>query len=843
MAAFSDVTTDQVDSGRVHDFWARHPLLLLALASAGGIAVDVALDVPFSMRLVAWILTSGIAVLAFANHRERIRRAGLVLGVTVLGGLSHAHRDHRYETAPLLEIAPKFAEPAILDGRIDRPIVIRRHPLGDLPQRKDQSEWQSILELDLTHCRRGQSFQPCQGRLLVVSNGRLEQLRPGDVVRVHGQLQKINGPTNPGEIDFRDVYRHRGIHARMDVDSKEQIVVIGESFDFDRPIATLAARSRELLLRHCGGSAGPLAVALVIGQREFVDSDTRDLLLVTGTAHLLSVSGLHLAIVIVLASWTATLLRFPLSLRIAWILFICGLYTAITGGRPPVMRAAVLVGMVMLSLWFRRPAQPINTLALAALILMFLNPKNLFHVGVQLSFLAVGTLFLCGRRSIASNRGAEAALENEQELDRLIRSSQPAYYRYGHWVASKLSKAVWYSGCVSAISMPLVWHQFHVVSFVGVVTNIVLSPFLFWCLAMGVATVVGGWILDPLAVLPGFLCAAGLSVMRGIIDVAAAIPAGHWWLPSPPVWWVVLFYVVMVGSLSLRHPKASWFRYAWIPLWGLIAWGLATTPSPLPDDSLEATFVDVGHGTCVVLRDSSDRVWLYDCGRLANSNGSSRDIDTTLWSMGVTGLDAIFLSHADTDHYNALPGILRRFQVDLIVSPPGILAEREIGLVAIRQAIQAHAVPIQEVAAGDRVTGFRSGVSVLHPPRFEIGGSDNAKSMVLQINHGGEVLILPGDLERPGTDVLIKQRRPPPGGVLMAPHHGSLTMDAKSILQWSRPAEVIVSGGKRARRPEVREMLGVLGSTVHVTADVGAIRVQLDERGTIRVNSWQDGGW
>ena len=74
--------------------------------------------------------------------------------------------------------------------------------------------------------------------------------------------------------------------------------------------------------------------------------------------------------------------------------------------------------------------------------------------------------------------------------------------------------------------------------------------------------------------------------------------------------------------------------------------------------------------------DSADQVWLYDCGRLGNDTGRSRDIDATLWSLGVTRLNGIFLSHADADHFNALPGMLQRFDVDQIVTPPHMLDDK-----------------------------------------------------------------------------------------------------------------------------------------------------------------------
>ena len=267
------------------------------------------------------------------------------------------------------------------------------------------------------------------------------------------------------------------------------------------------------------------------------------------------------------------------------------------------------------------------------------------------------------------------------------------------------------------------------------------------------------------------------------------------------------------------------------------------TPTHLEDGCLEATFVDVGHGTCVVLRFSEREAWLYDCGRLGNHSGGSRGIDMALWSLGDTDLEGIFLSHADADHFNALPGVLRRFGVSAIITPPGMLDEPETALEVIRQAIDHSGAAVIEMCGSTTMSVGEKTIRVLHPPPERLMASDNANSLVLRIDCGGESMILPGDLEPPGTDLLVHHERPPPGGVLMAPHHGSLQMDAATVLQWARPSQTIVSGGQRARRPEVHEMLSFSGSGVHVTSRVGAIRVRIDREGQIEVRSWAESPW
>lgn len=803
-------------------------------------------------RLAVWHALAAIGVLAIVGCRGTPRRDALSRWATVLvlfpvAGSLHARQHQRYQQAGILQYAGAADQPAVVEGTIDVPAELRRHPLADLPGRERPS-WQTQLEINLERVRLGRRMEPCDGRALLVVSGRSDQWWPGDVVRVYGTMRRFTGPTNPGQTDFRRAYQTRGLHVRIDVDSSDQVVLVREHPPRWRPIgravAWLASAARERLLRHTGAASGPLAVALVIGQRESVDPQTRDLLLVTGTAHLLSVSGLHLAIVVVLANWIATLLRMPLPARIVWILAVCALYTAITGGQPPVIRAAVLVGTLMFAVWMRRPSQPINTLSLAALILVFSNPDFVFSVGVQLSFLAVATLMLCGHRPAAASPAAEQLLRQERQLELLVHGSRAAPLRFLRSAASSLQQLIWLSACVTAISMPLVWHQFHVVSAVSVIANVLIGPWLFVALAAGIATAVCGMVCDPLAAIPGFICHLALQIIRTLIEWTAAVPLGHFWLPSPPGWWVACFYGV-IGATLLLAPTArsSWLRYAWIAVWLGIAWVGATTGTALHEGSLEATFIDVGHGTSVAIRFTDRDVWLYDCGRLANHLGSSQDIDETLWSMGVTRLRGIVLSHADADHFNALPGLLERFTVEEILTPPGMLQNSEPAVEWLRDAIARSGTPVRELSAGGVFTAGGHTACVMHPPPQRLPGSDNANSLVLQIQCGERTMLLPGDLEPPGTERLIGLERPPAGGVLMAPHHGSLAADAASVLQWARPREAIVSGGRRAGRPEVQRMLAATGAGVHVTSQLGAIRIRIDRQGSLEVRSWVAAPW
>ncbi|WP_186775535.1 ComEC/Rec2 family competence protein [Rubripirellula tenax] len=794
------------------------------------------------------ILSCVVSIFVCARLGRSVTSAvALAIAVFGLGGLNHAIQMRSYAESTIAKMMGPQSRPTIVEGVIERPAVLRRHPMAERRSFENQSPWQTQFEVTLDRVRVGYDFEPIDGRVLVSVDGRLDEFLPGDPIRVFGDIRGIAPPTNPGQTDMAGYYHRRRLQGRIDVNQIEQVQRIGEpvsGYGFSRLIAQAAARSRDGLLDNLSESAGPLAVALVIGQRDFVDQETRDQLLVTGTAHLLSVSGMHLAIVVLMTQWIAMILRMPMTAKIGLIIVVCIFYCAITGARPPVMRAAVLVSTLMFSIWMRRPGQAINTLSLAGLILVLANPQNVFSVGVQLSFLAVATLIMTSGRGRTGSPAIDQAIRNEEQLSELAKSARPMAIKQLGYGVDIIRQLLWFSLCVSVISLPLVWHQFNVISWISVPTNVVLGPLLVLALASGICTAGGVLLGAPLLAVPATVCEFSLAVMRWLIQWAADVPWGHAWLPAPPTWWVILFYIVIGLSLCYPDgPRVRTWRYRWMVVWVAIAWLMATWQPRLDRETLEATFVDVGHGTSVVIRSGDGDVWLYDCGRLGNDVGSSRGIDEAIWSLGVTRLNGVFLSHADSDHFNALPGLLRRFRVDQICTPPGMMAEPEVALDPIRDSVQRYRVPVHELSRGDEVTLGRSTMRVLHPPTIRLPASDNANSLVVRIDRHDKVLLLPGDLEPPGTDVLVNQIRPAPGGVLMAPHHGSLQMDAPKVLQWCRPAETIVSGGQRADRPEVTDMLGEFGSGVHVTAHDGAIRVRIDGSGQVEIRSWLVSPW
>ena len=841
----------------------QHPMVLIAMATISGVLLDFLTSPTLSTasRTVTgygWLITVSICLMLLIRARPSIRRIVAVLVFVPFGGYLHNSQSNLHHKRTILRYLCSIQQPTIIRGIVDRPPTMRNRQSKHNTAGHHRSPWQTQIEVQITELRVGQEFKRTDGRVLVIIEGQHQDLLPGDVIEAYGNLCQLRPPSNPGQRDLRPGYRYRDLQAQFKVGEPSQVIALPETTSkqkvMHRWIAKFAAMGRDELLQHTSESAGPLAVAMVLGQRDYIDRATSDLLLVTGTAHLLSVSGMHLAILVILANVLAMLLRLPMRTKITCILLFCLFYTFLTGARPPVIRAAVLVGVFLVSIWLRRMSQPINTLSIAALILILINPGNVLNTGVQLSFLAVTTLVLCAHK-VASEPACTANENQNRLLDQLIDTGRNRFLVFTkHW-ARTLRQLLWFSCCVTSICMPLVWHQFHVVSPISVLVNLLLAPCLIVALGSGVLVIVLGMFHHSLAIVPAWVCSRTLEWMQWVMSVAADVPLGHVWLPAPPVYWVITFYVFLTVSFFVpfhrRLLRCS--RCIWVLIWITAAYGLATHGRRAPEGSLEATFLDVGHGTCVIIRLPPNETWLYDCGRLGNESYSSTGIDRALWSLGITQLNGIFLSHADADHFNALPGLLKRFQVNCVITPPGMLDESESALIPIQRSLRHYQIDVREAhhkidrrkldKFGPSDYRFPQAFQVLHPPIRRLNGSDNANSLVLHLCWRGRSMILPGDLEPPGTAVLVNLPRPNAGSILMAPHHGSLRMDAASVLEWARPRETIVSGGRRASKPEVNDMLSMHGSEVHVTARVGAIRVQIGKDGEVCIKEWDFKGW
>jgi competence protein ComEC len=271
--------------------------------------------------------------------------------------------------------------------------------------------------------------------------------------------------------------------------------------------------------------------------------------------------------------------------------------------------------------------------------------------------------------------------------------------------------------------------------------------------------------------------------------------------------------------------------------------------------SLAITFIDVGHGTSVLIEPPTGEIWLYDAGRMGDSKRSHQAIAQALWTMGIDHIDGLILSHADADHYNAMPGLIERFSIKRFISTNSVLNHSSPTLRDLLNTLNARGIPIETWSENTPDQDkFGCKWTVHHPgdafPEKSAAGRlqksrgvrDNATSLCISIQYAGRCILLPGDLEEPGTSALISA--PPIDlDVLMAPHHGSLTANPKPLIAWATPETIIISGSARSVATKVFETYSPEDQQVLHTARDHALRLTVDTKGTMHWYHWSQNHW
>ncbi len=806
------------------DPWRRpasyQPLVIVLGAAAAGIAADRY----WPLALYAWGGAAGAAWIGWLVLR-RFRydtAAGLVLlsGVAAAAAVWH-HLDWRqFAERDLTRYASEEREPICLEAIVLAGVRARSAPPLD-PMQPIPTGPRAQLDVAPLAVRDRQAWRPAAGRARLTVYADLDGVHVGDRVRILGHVARPRAARNPGEFDYAEYLRAEGILTLLSTNYAQCISIVqpGERVNLGSWLGRLRERCAGVLRRHVPVGQSALAEAVLLGARERIDPDEQLAFVETGTVHLLAISGLHVGI-LAGAVWFV-LRRSPLPPQwcAALVAALALGYMVLTEARPPVVRATMLVLVVCASSHLRRQKLGFNSLAAAALVVLAMNPTDLFHTGAQLSFLAVAAVLWVA--PLWMKAGGQ-----QDWLQRAILAELPWGQRALRTASRTLRHLLLVSLAIWCVTSPLAMARFHVVAPAAVPLNTVLWLPMTVALVGSFATLVLSPISGLLARAAGMVAGGALGLLQWIVEGLQGVPASHFYVPGPAPWWLAGFYggLLVLAAVPRLRPPRRWcaaLAAAWIAAGLLLPLG-----SPGRERPLRCTFVALGHGLSVLVELPDGRALLYDAGRMGPPGPAAQSISAVLWSRGITHLDAVVLSHGDLDHYNALPQLLERFSVGSVYVPQTMYENPNPALDALAQAIERSGVEQDEVWAGHRFAEGDCRIEVIHPPKRGLLGSDNANSLVLAIEYAGRRILLTGDLESAGLDDLIAEE-PLRCDVLLAPHHGGRRSNTPELAAWCTPQWVVVSGaGGAGTFGQLRATYEAAGATVLSTAEHGAVTVE-----------------
>lgn len=618
------------------------------------------------------------------------------------------------------------------------------------------------------------------------------------------QLHAPDGQSNPGGFDGTLAYFERGVRAVGSVQGKApgkgqaaHRISDQAEWPWQGVMDRWRLRIRALIFEHVPDrrAAGILA-GLSVGDQSAIEHEDWDLFRQAGITHLVSISGAHIA----MFGWMAALL-----VRRLWSLWprgmhwwpapdvamwaaLCasGLYAVLAGWGVPAQRT---VWMMALVCWLRAGGRrwpwPL-VWASSAVGLTVLDPWALRQAGFWLSYVAVGVLLSSGM-----NGARQGGHEHEVPTPALgVRMQSWAAQAWGG-----LLTLVRIQCLITLALMPLSLVVFQQASLSSLLVNLIAIP----------AFTIG---ITPMALLGAIWAPcwdAGVWMINGLMGLVASLV--HWWpaMASSPVlpWWVALCGVVAGAALAL---PLSWrLRLGLLPFFVpmfCLPQGWHLLPAPRPG-SFALIAADVGQGTAVLVR-TAHHTLLFDTGpRIGEQlNAGDRTLLPLFRALGVNQLDALMISHQDTDHVGGAAAIIGQMPVAKLIS-----SLDEAHALRHQPGTDGAALPHVACQAGQQWEWDGVHFEVLHPwPQDYASRSErepNAMSCVLKVSasdQGRASALLTGDIEADQEAALVAQDAARlHSTVLVAAHHGSQTSSTAGFLQAVQPEQVVVQVGRRNR--------------------------------------------
>lgn len=543
--------------------------------------------------------------------------------------------------------------------------------------------------------------------------------------------------------------------------------------------------------------------ALAIGDQRAIPESQWRVFNRTGITHLVSISGLHVTVFATLAGAlalfcfrrsSALTLHIPARKAAAFVgaAFAFG-YVLLAGAEVPAVRTLLMLLVAAAGLWLGRPGTAMLVWLWSLAAVLTWDPWAGLAPGFWLSFGAVGLLLYSGSGRLPDPPPAGFAARLRDSV------------RHG-------ARAQW---IVTLGLVPGTLALFQQVSLVSALANAVAIPVV----TLGVVPLALLGIAAPLDA-PWTLAHAVLQVLMRYLEWLAALRSAAWASHAPPGWTVVVAIAGLSWLFAPRGIPGRRLGLVWMLPMALLP------PVPAPSGGVRVIVLDVGQGLAVFVA-TAHHALVYDAGPRFNDtvDAGDRIVVPFLRAQGVTRLDALVVSHADSDHSGGALSIMQAVAVDAVIT--SLPFDHPI----VRQA--AGRARAMRCAAGEQWDWDGVAFAFLHP-----GGSgyddparkSNDLSCVLHIRSGGGSVLLTGDIEAASElEIIGRAESPPRADVLLVPHHGSRTSSTPAFIAAVSPAIAIIAAGYRNRFGHPR------GEILARYARAGAARPRTDLQGAISV--------
>ena len=608
------------------------------------------------------------------------------------------------------------------------------------------------------------------------------------------RLKRPRGLLDPGAADSERSALERGVIAHGYVREDEgNRALPAPSWCVDGARAAIA---RAIEARVPDRHDAALLRAFSVGDTRGLGQQDWAVARANGVSHLIAISGFHVGMAALFGVWLAMLAYAVFTRLGCWFprpqaqaaaaLLAAGVYSALAGFGLPTVRTLLMIAVVALARCGRRGSGGANSLALALIAIVLVDPLAVLAAGFWLSFIGVAFLILF----LQSRGRGWRAFVHELSAGQLL---------------------------MTVALLPLTLWFFGQASLVGALSNLVAVPVVSFvivpCALLGMLSLA---VCPPLAAPVLWLAARVAHGQWWLLERMASWPGAHWYLPMVQPLPLLL---AVLGALWMFLPRGVPLRW----LGALLFLPMLLPPVSAPvEGAFQVWVLDVGQGLSVLLR-THGHALVYDAGPRYPSgfNLGEAAVLPTIHALGIPRVDTMMISHGDNDHAGGA----------------GVVAEAFPDARRLAGEPARMAVSMAQCVAGQAWQWDGVRFRVLSPKLVDMG-RDNDSSCVLLVEGRSGRLLLPGDISTRMEPTVLAALGAGPPPVLLVPHHGSKSSSSAEFIAALKPPMALVSAGWRNRfghpRPEVVARYAAARVPFFNTAVQGAIEVDFPADGPPR---------
>lgn len=681
------------------------------------------------------------------------------------------------------------------------------------------------LEIDAAWIARDGLWRRTTGRIRLTIQGRVDA-RPDDLVRVMAKLYLPDNFGNPGEYDYKTRLNMAGVYVTGFVKRPEHFIVIERS---ESSIQTMLGYARSSIRRFIDENSKEHGVlnSLVIADQGGVPIKTREDYAKTGTAHILSISGLHITIVasfffaitlFLLKRSERALLAFNAKKVGVVVALVFVLLYGLLADYPVATQRSVLMALVLAVVFLIGRGYDIyNTVSLAALAILVWSPNALWDISFQLTFAAVISIVYMIPRF---NELIDVAPDDAN----ISRVEKQGFAR--RFFKKNILPALLVTISASVGTAPILAYHFHRIAVSGLAANLIAVPISGLITPAVLIAAITSFAHKGTASLVLYPADLLTQAMNWIISFFASLPFSSVWISTPTILEAALFYAIVFCALNIK--KHKYYAYASIILILIVPvdyayWRLI----PRNSNNLTITYLSVGQGESEFVELPNNTTMLIDGGGLYSEDFDvgQRIIAPFLWEKKIHKIDSLVLTHAQRDHMAGLRFIAGNFEIGEFIWN----GEGDLGSLGV--ILRTRKVPIRVVHAGDKLDSNDVVMDILNPPaKSKLDPNDG--SVVLRLKHKNVVFLLTGDISAAGERELLKyfpSEQRPATTILKAPHHGSRGSSSSQFLHAILPEVVVISVGRGNvfgfPHQETLERYEAVNAKVYRTDHSGAVSI------------------